>query len=183
MNAWATDKVEPHGYFQAYARIAGELGPATRVLELGVQGGQSLLMWTGLFPCGEITGVDQHEGCIWPPGTVKVISGQDDPELPGKLGGQFGLIVDDASHDGNLTRRSFENLWPLVAAGGYYVVEDWSVALRDDPHWGAQAGWGDSMLRCAESFLPLLSYRDGEVDFITYRYGMVIIHKSEAAGG
>lgn len=177
---YSTDKIHVHGYFQAYAQLAGELGPRTRVCELGVQGGESLRMWQGLFPQGEVVGVDCNDGATWPEGTVKVVSGQDDESLPGRLGGPFGLIVDDASHDGTLTRRSFDLLWPLVGPGGYYVIEDWAVALRDDPHWGSR--WGDGMLRCAESFLPMLAYRDGECDEIRYRYGLVIIRKNANPG-
>ena len=178
---WDTDKIEPHGYFQTYMRIAAQLGPAARVCELGVENGESLRMFCGLFPLGEIWGVDYSPRATWPEGTRGAVCNQDDPALPGLLEGQFGLIVDDASHDGNKTATSFNLLWPLVQPGGYYVVEDWAVALRDDPHWGKQAGWGDSMLRCAESFLPLLSHRDGEVDSITYRYGLIILHKNPAA--
>jgi hypothetical protein len=177
-SAYDTDKVAPHGYFQTYARLAGELGPATRVCELGVENGESLRMWRGLFPvAAEIVGVDRDHGATWPEGTTKVVALQDDPALPVMLGGQFGLIVDDASHDGDLTMASFNLLWPLVQPGGFYVVEDWTVALRDDPHWGSQAGWGDSMLRCAESFLPLLAWRDGECESIEYRYGLIIFRK------
>jgi hypothetical protein len=177
-----TDKLEPHGYFQAYVKIAAELGPAARVLELGVLDGESLRLWRHLFPLGEIVGVDHVDVATWPEGTVKVVCGQDAPDLPERVGGgQFGLIVDDASHDGKLTRASFDLLWPLVQPGGFYVVEDWSVALREDPHWGPR--WGDSMLRCAESFLPMLDSRDAEADFITYRYGMIILHKSAAVAG
>ncbi len=175
-----TDKIEPHGYFQTYVQLAGQLGPATRVLELGVENGESLKMWQALFPLGDITGVDLIDSKAWPAGTHKIICSQDDPELPGKLGGTFGLIIDDCSHHGIATRKSFELLWPLVKPGGYYVVEDWTVALRDDPHWGMQKNWGNSMLKTVEGFLPLLSYRDGECDEIIYRYGLVIIHRSAA---
>jgi hypothetical protein len=172
-----TDKIEPHGYFWAYMNIAATLGPKARVLELGVENGESLRMWQSLFPLGEITGVDISKKAIWPEGTRKIISAQDDPELPGFLGkDKFNLIVDDAGHNGIDTRKSFELLWPMVAKQGYYVVEDWSVALKDDPHWGK--GWGDSMLRTAEGFLPMLDSRDAKCDSITYRYGLIIIHRS-----
>jgi hypothetical protein len=181
VSQFQTDKITYHRYFQAYVKIAGELGPEARVCELGVENGESLRMWQSLFPLGEVTGVDINPGAVWPEGTTRLVSAQDDPALPERLGGEFGLIVDDASHNGIATRKSFGLLWPLVKAGGYYVVEDWTVALRDDPHWGPQANWGDSMLRTAEGFLPLLSHRGGECDHITYRYGMVIIHKNEAA--
>lgn len=172
---FSTDKIEPHGYFPVYLRLASQLGTSAAVCELGVQSGGSLDMWQALFPAGTVTGVDCDPAARWPEGTRKVVCGQDDPALPGLLGGSFDLIVDDASHDGDLTRRSFDLLWPLVSPGGFYVVEDWTVALRADPHWGSR--WGDSMLRAAESFLPMLDYRDAECDCIEYRYGLVIIHK------
>lgn len=175
-----TDKIEPHGYFQTYVQLAGELGPSARILELGVENGESLRMWKALFPLGDITGVDIHPGARWARGTRMVLAAQDDPGLPEKLGGKFALIVDDASHDGEKTRASFDLLWPMVLPGGYYVVEDWSVALGDGI-WGTREKWGDSMLRTAESFLPMLFPRDAECDFILYRYGLIIIHKRSSA--
>jgi predicted O-methyltransferase YrrM len=35
------------------------------------------------------------------------------------------LVIDDASHKLDLTRRSFEMLFPLLREGGVYVIEDW----------------------------------------------------------
>lgn len=35
------------------------------------------------------------------------------------------VVVDDCSHDLGLTRTSFDALFPLVRAGGWYVIEDW----------------------------------------------------------
>lgn len=178
-----TDKIEPHGYFSSYLKIAGELGPKARVCELGVENGESLRMWQSLFPQGLVVGVDISDAAYWPTGTVKIVSAQDDPALQAKLGsnglGPFNLIVDDASHNGIATRKSFELLWPLVAPGGFYVIEDWMVALRDAERpgetWGRSENWGTSMLRTAEGLLPLLAYPDGEVESIIYKYGMIIV--------
>lgn len=181
---WNTDKVEPHGYFQAYARIAAGLGPSARVCELGVLGGESLRMFRGLFPLGEVTGVDINPDCAWPPGTVRVVARHDDPALPGMLDGPYDLIVDDGCHAGETVRRSFALLWPLVGPGGYYVVEDWSVSLRAAERPGETWGqpWGDSMLRAVESFLPLLRYPDSECESVEYRYGLAIVKKKGSAG-
>lgn len=181
---FATDKVYHHGYLSSYLRIAKQIGPAARVCELGVWRGGSLGMWQALFPEGLIAGVDHDPDATWPPGTARVVASQDDEALPAMLRetspGGFDLIVDDASHDGNLTRRSWELLWPLVAPGGFYVVEDWQkgMGLGGGETW--QLAWqaGDeSMLRCAEWFLRLLNSRDCDPDSIEYRYGLVILHR------
>jgi len=174
-----TDKILPHQYFRAYVQIAGELGPQARVCELGVLGGESLRMFQALFPLGEITGVDISPGATWPPGTVKVISSHDDPGLPVQLGGKFDLIIDDGCHNGEVAEKSFSLLWPMVAPGGFYVVEDWMISLRPSERPGETWGHiqGDSMLRAVESFLPLLRYPDSECESVEYRYGLAIVRK------
>lgn len=182
---FGSDKIHVHGYLPAYQEIAAALGPATDVLELGVLDGESLRMWRHLFPDGTVTGVDSNPGATWPEGTVRVVGRHDDPGLPALLGGSYGLIVDDGCHHGQVVRRSFAILWPLVAPGGYYVVEDWQVALRGACRPGETWGqpWGESMLRAAESFLPLLAYPDSDCDFITYKHGLVIIHRRGSDSG
>jgi hypothetical protein len=167
----ATDKVA-HGYLPSYLRIAAELGGAARVLEVGVQHGHGLDMLQALFPSGLIAGADADGGCRWPEGTVTVICDQDSPSLPGKLlavSPQWDLIIDDASHDGALTSATFALLWPLVAAGGFYVIEDWQVAFG----W---PGYDSSMLAAVAGLLPMLT-RDGDAAEITYRYGLAIVRR------
>src|SRR5258708_2927166 len=109
-------------------KIAAELGPSVRVCEIGILNGESLRMWQSLFPLAEITGVDINASSVFPGGVKKIIASQDDPRLA-ELG-PFDLIVDDASHDGKLTGRTFEIMWPRVNPGGFYVVEDWFIGLE-----------------------------------------------------
>ena len=165
-----TDKIEPHGYFRMYLQLAAAIGPQGRVCEIGVMHGESLRMWQMLFPMGEITGVDYDQNATWPPGTIRVVKSQDDPSLA-ELG-SFDLIVDDASHEGLLTRETFNIMWPQVKPGGYYVIEDWNVGL---PGVGNQ--YDPEMLNTAASLLTLLPYRDGECDSVLFRYGLAIVHK------
>ena len=178
-----TDKVS-QGYLPAYLRIAGEIGTSGRVCEVGVWGGDSLHMWQALFPGGIAAGIDNDERATWPAGTVKIVASQDDESLPGQLRrispAGWDLIVDDASHDGVLTRKTWELLWPLVVPGGRYVIEDWFVGL---PSRQAQ-GYGESMLRTAESFLLMLDrpgggrLLEGQVESAEYRHGMIILRKA-----
>lgn len=69
---------------------------------------------------------------------------QSDPGLVDLVRDALGgaapdLVIDDASHALDLTRRSFEMLFPLLEPGGLYVIEDWGWGLypyspaRDDP--------------------------------------------------
>ncbi len=171
---FATDKVT-HGYLPAYLRIAAELGPAARVCEVGVQDGHGLDLFQALFPAGTVAVVDVNPGCRWPEGCIEIHARQDDPGLFVLLGNYslaWDLVVDDASHDGKLTAATFGLLWPLVAPGGFYVVEDWMVALG----W---PGYDDSMLTAVAGLLPLLR-RDGDVEEITYRYGLAVLRKRRA---
>src|SRR4051812_20409829 len=43
-------------------------------------------------------------------------------------GASLDLIVDDASHDLELTRASFNALFPRSRPGGVFVIEDWAWA-------------------------------------------------------
>ena len=138
-----------------------------------MQHGHGLDMFQALFPHGLIAGVDVNAGSRWPAGTVAVIAAQDDPSLPDLLGNhsaEWDLFADDASHDGNLTVATMRLLWPLLAPGGYYVIEDWMVGLPDWP------GFDDSMLLAAQGLLTLLT-KGGDVEDITFRYGLAVIRK------
>lgn len=174
-----TDKIEPHQYFTTYLKIAADLGPRASVCELGVWQGESLRMWQALFPLGKVTGVDyQEQDRVWPENTVQVISHQHDPRLPSLLqeagSAPFGLIVDDASHQGPQTRASFGMLWPLVSPGGYYVIEDWFMAL-DRPD--------EVFLSSVTDLTRLLASRSAECDWVHYQWGLAIAHKAGTVQG
>jgi hypothetical protein len=177
LECFGTDKIS-QGYLPAYEQIAGLLNAPGRICEVGVWQGESLRLWQHLFPGGIIAGVDADPRCVWPEGTARIRCAQDDPSLPGQLTAispdGWHLIVDDASHEGVMTRRTFDLLWPLVTPGGYYVVEDWFVGFGK--HW--QFRGDHTMLDTARSFLGLLEEPGGETESVTYRYGMIIIRKA-----
>lgn len=139
--------------------------------------GGSLELWQHLFPQGLVVGVDKNATACWPPLTVRIVADQTEPQLPGILREHapqgYDLIVDDASHDGVATRRTWELLWPLVRPGCWYVIEDWQVGF-DGVGWDIFDG---SMVELAAWFLGLLSRPGGEVEEITYRFGMIILRK------
>lgn len=46
--------------------------------------------------------------------------------VQGDFDGNLDLIIDDASHMYEFTKRSFETLFPLLRPGGYFIIEDWA---------------------------------------------------------
>ncbi len=172
-----TDKIAA-GFLPTYLEIARILGDKARVLELGIYGGASLRMWAHLFPNGQVTGVDNR---IHPEadtsGARQVIMNAHDPVLPGILHGPFDLIVDDASHQGEQTRESFEMLWPLLAPGGFYVVEDWFVGL---PEFKSIPDYNPEMLEFVQGLICRLSSRGSEAESVQFRFGLAIVRKRGA---
>ena len=179
---WIADRTDKfaHGYVPTYRRIARQLGLSAAVCEIGTWRGGSLEVWREMFPAGLIVGVDIDPHAVWPDGTVKVVSDQASPNLPGELtdvlhrGGRtaFDMIVDDAGHNGVLSAETFRLTWPLVRPGGFWVLEDWFVGLPEMQY----LGFGPSMLRLAESFLSLLT-ETGDVEDIHYRHALAVLRK------
>ena len=103
----------------------------------------SLMLWHGYFPLATIVGIDidlpktltPHRACAHqsrqPSRASLLTSVASDPAFGG-----FGIVIDDASHRGELTSISF---WHLVEnhlkPGGPCVIEHWGTGHCDDwPH-------------------------------------------------
>ena len=191
---YETDK-ELTWYIPEYQRIAGILGPAARVCEIGVLRGLGLIMFQDLFPQGLVAGVNANPGSHWPDGTVRIVASQDDLALPALLSEHapaWDLIVDDASHRGPQTQASFGLLWPLIAPGGFYVIEDWFIGL---PQFAATGGavapmYDPGMLQVVQGLLTLLDEpypgsepyfsmpRSRDVESVYCQYGLAVVRKA-----
>lgn len=186
MPRFNTDKEEPHGYLPDYLHLVQQIGTGATVCEVGVLQGASLDMWQELIPLGTVIGVDSNPGSRWPAGTVRIVASQDDPALRDMVTeyapAGCDLIVDDASHIGHLSAATFALLWPLVAPGGFYVVEDWAdpwvspelMRWRDvDPVYD-----GDELVDFVPSLITAL--REGAVTVTYTRAGLVVIQREPA---
>lgn len=175
MKPFQTDKLPR--YWDAYIRIAAELGPYARVCEVGVgPTGGSGDMFTALFPLGQVVGVDRNSPpAVWAENVRVVIAEQDAAILPELLKGEFDLIVDDASHVGQKTLNTFNLLFPMVKRGGYYVIEDWQCDV-----WAGQWGeaWNQGLYEVVREMIRLLTPGpDSPVDSVEYRCGLCIVHR------
>jgi hypothetical protein len=110
------------------------------LLELGVYKGGSLLLWRDYFPSGTIVGID----CTLPKNfncgeRIHVFEGsQTDTQFLSSVANKiapegFDIIIDDASHIGELSKISFWHLFDNhLKPGGLYVIEDWGTGYWDD---------------------------------------------------
>jgi hypothetical protein len=124
---YGSDKVL-HGYTEFYPLYLEPMRPtATRVLELGVLGGSSLLMWQDYFEKAEIVGVDidliRNQAC-GPRITTRYADLGDAATLHCLAEETWDVIIDDASHRPEHQILAFSTLFPSLKSGGIYICED-----------------------------------------------------------
>jgi hypothetical protein len=138
---------KPDHYFEIFASYFDRLREQPiDVLELGVHTGASLLIWREYFPKARIVGLDVRD-C--PPSLEQAVAEdrisfiQGDQSNPADLRrcldlapeGKFDIIIDDASHQGALSRASFDFLFPHgLKDKGLYFIEDFGASYS--PYFG-----------------------------------------------
>lgn len=128
-----------HGYLPYYKR---HLGPRrfrkNTIIEIGVGApkhdysspppGGSLFLWRDYFPRSTIVGVDIHQKHVRLGNRVSFV--RADQSSPRDLRTVLDhvrrpdIVIDDGSHIGEHVVTSFRFLFPRLAAGGVYVIED-----------------------------------------------------------
>jgi hypothetical protein len=137
------DLEKPIRYFKEYDLIFEPyLQKKITLLELGISKGSSLLLWRDYFPLGTITGIDIKLPADFDPGErIYIFEGnQADPQFLSHIANDiapegFDIIIDDASHVGELTKTAFWHLFDNhLKPNGLYVIEDWGCSYcRDWP--------------------------------------------------
>ena len=130
-----------HGYTEVYGNLFDRVRyDIKKVLELGVHKGQGLMMWNDYFPNAEIYGIEKNEANNLHKAPEGPIYTKEDKrihvmvgELPreevltrfiNEHGSNFDLIIDDAEHVSDHQQICMGFLFPHLAPGGAYVVED-----------------------------------------------------------
>lgn len=118
-----TDK-NSHGYIEYYAKHLPET--ASKILEIGVDKGQSVLMWHEVYPEAIIYGLDlfvenpipfEADWVTWFKGNQADSKLLDDV----RLHGDFDIVIDDGSH---WQRHVWMTFYGLIDSCKLYVVED-----------------------------------------------------------
>ena len=157
---YGTDKASGHhNYTPIYEKYFGHLqNHAFTMWELGIggeeyidRGGQSLQMWREYFPKAKIAALDLYEKKLPAVHGVDIYQGdQTDRNILYRMHDGTGkpyLVIDDASHICDLTVKSFEEIFPLLQKGGWYVVEDVQVSYWPELYKGSRdlKSWDTTM--------------------------------------
>jgi WsaF, C-terminal domain/WsaF, N-terminal domain len=101
-----------------------------RMLEIGVQNGGSIQIWSKYLPPGSIiVGIDIDRACADFPAEPNVsilIGDASDPVVLDRMLGdaRFDVIIDDGSHRSDHIVSSFEACFSRLDPNGLYIVED-----------------------------------------------------------
>lgn len=183
-----------HGYCKWYEHYIGwKNHHPIKMLEMGIQFGQSARMWLDYFthPDFHLYGLDiADEAKLSDPRYTFFLCDQrnvDTLPLP-----ELDFIVDDAGHYAAPMQAAFSHLWPKLKAGGIYALED--VAVFWDPEYHLTGPTdGQDFLRELISDVnqrgrdyhgkptrnptPDYTYFERTIDFVHFYRGLVIIGK------
>lgn len=141
---YQTDKNSSgHNYAPYYAKHLPET--ATKILEVGVDRGESMKIWLELYPEAHVWGLDlfiekpepfQHERVTWIKGN------QADSKLLDDVRnyGWFDFIVEDGSHWSRHQWMTFYGLW---GSCDLYIVEDLHCA---EEFWRQKLRYNETMI-------------------------------------
>ena len=120
-------------YLTEYGRIFDEhRDRPVRLLEIGIQNGGSLEIWSKYFPHAQkLVGCDINPDCARlsyeDPRIAVVVGDANSDTAQAKVLGYapaFDVIIDDGSHRSSDIVRSFARYFPHLADGGVFVAED-----------------------------------------------------------
>jgi hypothetical protein len=181
LSAYDSDKIK-HGYLGLYDPVlAPWINKEVTLLEVGVLRGGSLRLWRDYFPRGTIIGIDRSlpehfqpeeriqifEGNQWDKAFLSKVANKTAPD-------GFDIIIDDASHIGIKTKRTFWHLFDHhLKPGGLYAIEDWGTGYLDDFPDGRKFQSKPSIRARLRSLLPRRLGKKMKVPFPCHSYGTV----------
>ncbi|MCX2975729.1 class I SAM-dependent methyltransferase [Halieaceae bacterium IMCC8485] len=132
-----TDKIRHHGYHRYYTTFLEHLRDMDfAMLEIGIERGGSLKMWSEYFSRAEIYGIDINKGFQHPRGIV-FKGDQSDLDLLNEVNEniekEVRFIIDDGSHHPEHQLRTFNYLFGnMLSNGGIYILEDTETSYWSD---------------------------------------------------
>lgn len=129
------------GFFQIYEKYLKKFkNKKINILEIGVESGNSLKIWSNYFTKGKIVGLDIVKKNIQIKNTEIFCGSQTDEAILKKIIDKykkFDIIIDDGSHVNKDVIKTFNFLFFSLSENGLYFIEDIQTSYM--PNWGGDA--------------------------------------------
>ena len=134
---YTSDKGYDHDYIDAYyaTEFDGKRESVSNVLELGVQWGGSLMLWSSWFTNAKVIGLDIYEGVPkhyeemrdgreFPNVEIRIQDGYSDQVIAEHQDNFYDYVIDDGPHSLESMITAIHKWLPKVKPGGKLVIED-----------------------------------------------------------
>lgn len=134
---YTSDKGADHDYIDSYyaAEFEGKRESVLNVLELGVQWGGSLMLWSSWFPNAKVIGLDIYEGVPghydemrgereFPNVEIRIQDGYSKQVISEHENDFYDYVIDDGPHSIASMVMAIHMWLPKVKPGGKLVIED-----------------------------------------------------------
>ena len=127
-----TDKNTVHSYLPVYQKLFGNKD-VKNILEIGVQRGGSIKLWSDYFPNAHVFGIDLSDEliCLGIKNKENISLFFEDAyskSMVDKLQNiRFDVIIDDGNHTLDSMKKAIELYLPILKDDGILIIED----LRD----------------------------------------------------
>jgi hypothetical protein len=145
-----------NGFYNLYGeKLNRYVGKPIKLLEIGVQDGSSIAYWRKKSPEWDVWGMDIDKGCA---GDKIIIGPQEDPKLLEMFEG-FDVIIDDGGHRWKQQVETFQQLFPKLAKGGLYVIEDLHTSF-----WEEFGGYKTTCVDFLTSLVPDINHKEANCE-------------------
>lgn len=128
------DKGSIHSYLEEYDTLLAPFRNSSSILEIGLDHGRSLLMWSEYFTNSKIVGVDIRYPSFFIENSFNSLNNNTldiiihdatkSSFLEKIYNYSFDIIIDDGSHSLEDQINSFNLLFKKLNPGGVYIIED-----------------------------------------------------------
>ena len=185
--------VKTRSLVERYIDLVTDLAP-TRIVELGIAKGGSTAMLAALTQPDKLVAADiipdrvealdrfiEDQGLSGRVEAHYSVDQSDRDQLGGIVDAAFGdepldLVLDDASHDFELTRVTFDLLFPRLRPGGLFVIEDWAWAHVG---WNVQRPGATPLSMLVFGAILALPQRPGLIDHIAIDEDWAVIRRGD----
>ena len=185
------------GFIQLYEKYFSSLkNSKINILEIGVEGGDSLRIWREYFTNANICGIDIDKKDFKIDNTEILQGDQSDKNFLKTLIDKyknFDIIIDDGSHQAKHIIVSFKFLFPHLNNNGIYVIEDLQTSYF--PRYGGSRinlNKKKSSMNFIKSLTDTINYEkndrpfykksdfDGHIKSIYFHQNIAFINKGES---